>query len=365
MKPSEDIISKGLKLKTVKKTKQPIVTPTPTPTKFKVVAQEVPKPSYVGGVGGERTMGIYAGVGKGFEETQFIGKGFQKGVGGVGVGITKTGTETKIFPIERTKVGLGLQPVVLENDKTKEDIGIDTGIKGAVIFEPKSSAIIKEDVVLKTGLIQRQITKLKQESKFEQLSSVGVTSIPTSPTSPRIKITKPEFNFGLPFAFPGEGFSQDEQVGYQTYVKERGKYKKVSEKPLTRKAAMDLGARFVDNTTSATFKIEPITQTVVKKGEKQSKEVMFRKKQLGKGDGYFIQVANKVRDHVIKHGKPVKVTNLWIEKHGKRADTRGEQQGLTVSKYQSQLRRRAAGVPLRKQNKPKRKTNVKGFFGMR
>jgi len=144
----------------------------------------------------------------------------------------------------------------------------------------------------------------------------------------------------FPFWFPGEkDYISRELVGYNILVKEKKKWKQVSDNPLTREGAKDMGARYVDNTVAASFKIEPIMMTRTIRGEKEKVPKVFKENELKKGDGYFNQVVNKLRDHVIKKGKPFKVSNLWIEKKGSRIDTSGEKRGLSIARYKAELRK--------------------------
>ena len=68
---------------------------------------------------------------------------------------------------------------------------------------------------------------------------------------------------------------------------------------------------------------------------------------------------------MVKRGDKILMQDKWIEHKNKRADTRGEQQGLTVAQFKARETKRRAGLPVRKKKKRKSRSNVKGFFGIR
>ena len=115
---------------------------------------------------------------------------------------------------------------------------------------------------------------------------------------------------------------------------------------------MDVGARLVDNTTSAQWKIEPIKKTKTIKGKKVDK--VFKGNELKKGDGYFNQTQHKYRNFSIFKGQQRPLGNRWIEKRNKRIDTPGEKMGLTLSQSIARRTKRARGIPVRKKKSNRR-----------
>ena len=113
------------------------------------------------------------------------------------------------------------------------------------------------------------------------------------------------------------------------------------------------------NITTKPIKWDP---NLTIKGKKVEQIKVFKEKDLKKGDNYFMQISNKLRDYQIRKGKPIPLKNKWIEKKLKRADTIGEQRGLTIARYKAALQKQSAGLPIRK---TKSSNNVKGFFGIK
>lgn len=293
-----------------------------------------------------------------------IGKQTPRTLGELGVS-----TETEVTPVERTKVKTKVKPVSVLRIETRLDKELKLKTKPSSILDTailqKENILIKDyqtsivDSKLDQGLRQLQLTKLKQRqvTKLEQ-KPVTVSPPPITPPSK----TPIRFTF-VPTLFPEEVYKKETQTGYQTYVKEKGKFIKVSDKPMTRKGAKSLGARYVDNTTAATFKIEPIKQTKTVGGKKITEIKVFNKNELERGNGYFSKIKNKLRGTMIRKGKPVLMEDQWIERKKKRADTSGEQRGLSIAKYKAELEKQTRGVPIRKSRK-RRRGNVKNFFGI-
>lgn len=190
--------------------------------------------------------------------------------------------------------------------------------------------------------------QVPKEEEIPKQQVPGFTTItPREPSTPErtLRTARP-----VPlFYFPGEKpvYRRGTQVGYETFVKAEKKknFIKVSDKPLTREGAKDLGARIVDNRVNSTFKIQPIKKTVVKKGKKISQIKLFTGRELGRGDGYFNRTSYKYRDYKVSKKRPTKISNAWIEKEKYRIDTSGERQGLSIAGTKSRIiKRRKAGL---------------------
>jgi len=233
----------------------------------------------------------------------------------------------KITPVIKTK----LKPIIIEKEK----------------LEIKPILSMREA----TKQIQKQLQK-QQYAFFGFIPAITPAVAPVITSGPGII---------PPIMFPAEvEFLKGKRIGYETHVKSKGKYKKVSDKPMTKSAAQDLGARIVDNTVSAMFKIEPITQTKTVKGKKKKVPKPFGERELQRGDNYFKRTMGKFRNYMIRKGRRIEMQNKWIEKKTKRIDTRGEAQGLTVAQFQARARKKARGLPVRR---TKRK-GVNQLFGL-
>lgn len=155
------------------------------------------------------------------------------------------------------------------------------------------------------------------------------------PNEPRPETPPRPISFDFPdFEFNRSKRKQD-NLAYHAYAKPQGKgaYVRLTDKPHTREAALDVMAKTVDNTLSARGKIEEVK---VKKGTK-----------LVKGDGYFERNRNKFRDFQIFRGRRVPLKDEYIENQPNRLDTRGESNKVTIAQFTSRSKKRAAGLPVR------------------
>lgn len=278
--------------------------------------------------------------------------------------------------------GLGVLELTKAQEKergqlAKEEIrlGLKQRLKGKVRLKEISRlrlqerSRLREQERLKERLKERQKLKEKQKEKYKQRYDLRYETIQIGrsrldvPRRPTPKRPRPTLFPGL-FLPAKPKFGKRKEVGYNTYVKTKGKYQKVNPKPLTQRAAKSLGARFVDNTTAATYKTESITKVQKVKGKKKGTflqrrvQIRFRKNELGNKDGYFNKIRPKLRAYKVKQKQKLPVRNKWIEKSRYRVDTRGEKRGLTVAKYKVQLGKRARGEALRKTRTIRRRLTI-------
>ena len=180
-----------------------------------------------------------------------------------------------------------------------------------------------------TAQFQRQTQKQGQKTKTAlKVSQVGrgidILQMPPPFTPPPTKSITP--------LFPEEiTYEEAERTGYNTYVKVKGKWKKISDKPLTKEAAKDLGARVVDNSVARSFKIEPIKEKKTVRGKVVEILKRFQKSELARGDNYFEIVKRDLRKP-IKKGMPKKVP-VWVEKSRAAINTLGEKKQLSAARY--------------------------------
>lgn len=166
----------------------------------------------------------------------------------------------------------------------------------------------------KTGLRSAAATSqaLRTDSKlaqsFKQTFGSGKPKFEEKPGKERI----------IPKLKPSSKEERKSRQGYNVLVKSRGKFIKVNQKALTKDAAFDLGARAVDETTAATFKLAAAKGKVSSKGS----------------DQYFSRKQNQFRE------KKTKKEILTIEKNRYRINTGGEFRGITIQGWLAQRRRR-------------------------
>ena len=328
----------------------------------KQVTKQVPKqyPKIVGGTGAESVFAgqqfkvpsgteqaVFAGIG-GIVPGQLVGGGSVLGglITGFGQSLGKDFGTDEQFSSSITDQQL--QPTVLSNlsqvlEKEKQEVSprLSTSLIQIPDIKTEFSQVVR--LIQPQAIRQQTKQKIKTLQKTIQVTPQAVPVVTPITTIPTMVI---------PFFFPGEKKVADKRVGYYTEVKTKGKWKKVTERPHTRQGAIDIGARIVDNTLSAQFKINPIMQTKKVKGRRISKPKVFEER-LEQGDGYFNVVANKFRSWVQRKGKRIQTKNRWLEKKGFRSDTQGESQGLTVAQIKGRQTRIGLGLPLRRTKKTK------------
>jgi len=258
------------------------------------------------------------------------------GIGGIGALGTLDSERIEITTkeIDREKIGKKLiSKVKMKEEEEKELIKLSPVLSPIIkpLLEPKE--ITREGITPISKLDLKKLQVLKQET-IQIPDFIGETT----PTIREFRFPDEEKIKFFPM-FPPKlkkpKFIKGKRVGYNTYVKDKGKYKKVTIRPHTKEAAKDIGARITDTTTGASFKIQPIKQTKIIKGKKRTLVKKFEQEELVKGDNYFKMAANKFRNYMIKRGKKIPLQNQWIEKRGKRSDTPGEKMGLTVAQIKA------------------------------
>lgn len=311
----------------------------PTPQKF-----VKDTPLYVGGKGGSSSRGAYA-----FEGGKSVFGSPKGSMQFSNVPNTSLGFGANRFTAGVGLVGgLGLKSLVATGQDLKSPL--DTQLQNKTKLDTENVLVTRLDTAQAPALSFNQTQQQQQQQSQSQqqsqrtsqgLSTTLILRTPTgTPTTTTKKTVEPKFEFFFPFLPPKQpGFRTEKSAGYNVMVKERGKFKKINTKPYTRAGAMDLGARTVDNTVNATWKIAPVKKTVTKKGKEKKVNKLFKPGKLATGDNYFNRTKVKYRPYQVKKGKKVALQNKWIEKQGKRADTSGEQKGLTIAKFKAQGRR--------------------------
>ncbi len=160
---------------------------------------------------------------------------------------------------------------------------------------------------------QRQLQQLK-------INLTGFGIDPLTITIPDIPITPPPPVF---FDFEEKKkrklLPKGKDIGFDLFVKSRGRKKKVNKVPLMENTALDYGSFLVDNTISQQFSIKK-----TKKFAQNPKANIPR--------NYWELNKNKFNDFVIRKGKKVPTPNSFQEKRGNAIDTFGEIRNLRVSR---------------------------------
>jgi len=115
----------------------------------------------------------------------------------------------------------------------------------------------------------------------------------------------------------GQKSSPRSVTGFNVFVKSRGKWLKVSDKPLPKMSALSFGSRAVERTTAATFSL------------RRAGQVKAQKKQ----DIFFSLARERLRSK--KGGSPL----TFVEKNKYRINTAGELSGITVKGWLAKRRK--------------------------
>lgn len=151
-----------------------------------------------------------------------------------------------------------------------------------------------------------------------------------------------------PLYLPGEKPEIVQEQGWNVEVKRKNKFEKINPIPLTEQSALSMGAREVDSSSSAQFRLQKaqknvqVTQNLfgkfnkimAKKGDKMKSKVLDTK------DKYFQEEREKFRGYKIRKGKKVTMPKQYIEKKKYRIDTGGEKRGITQKGIQATIFKR-------------------------
>jgi len=261
--------------------------------------------------------GLAKGIQRG-AQTSFIKSAVKTGarVGsliGVGTGI-KTAARTSAKETQAMK-RKAKQEELLQTKTSQVDL-IKTAQK------PQIKEVVKEAQLEKTRQTELQKTKLDTDTRLG------------SGSTPRPVLPKPRIVIKPPIPAPGQSaplLSARNIVlpgitkanSYVPYVKEGGKFIKVSRKPMELQDALARGSLAVDQSTANTFQL---------KASKQKKNL-----EKPKQSNYFLATRNKYRDYRIEKGKRIQLKNKFIEKKGiSRIDTVGEKRQLSAARLAKQ-----------------------------
>jgi hypothetical protein len=182
--------------------------------------------------------------------------------------------------------------------------------------------------VLKTPTAQREIQKLapRQKERLRQYLRNYLKFYPKMRV-PLVRV--------IPFGFVVKQKSKVQRAtsyrnlktGWVVYGLNKGAYRRLNSKPLTKIDALSRGAYAIDRTTAKTFKLVPVSNI------KSFGRLAKREK------GYFTITKPKFREFKIKRGTKYFLQYKLIEKRKYGIDTKTEVKGLSLWKYLSKLKK--------------------------
>lgn len=203
-------------------------------------------------------------------------------------------------------------------------------------FSPIVSTPIVSEPIISQPVVSQPISPIvsggisRPMSFISAAPSVPRTTVVSDPSRPR---PKPVRRVGISPGKPDDGAKKAvyKKQGYNVYGKEKKskRFRKLNKVPLTKAKAKDVGAYMIDHSLAATWKIK-----------KTSK--MAEKKVLETPSGYYARTSRKYRANKIRKGKKVPMKDKWIEKRGKRLDTRDEVRKITLAKKIKEVRAKPA-----------------------
>ncbi len=233
----------------------------------------------------------------------------------------------------RGRVDLGLLTGLASGLETKQER--KQRLKTGLLFPDITKVISDFSQVQKplTGFAQIQ-PQAQLQSQLQQLETnlmgIEISPIPiTTPITPKIPTTIP-FVFGIPKKKKLIRLPKLD-MGFDVFVKSKGKQIKVTKNPVIESSAKDIGSFLVDNTLSAEFSL--------KKSSKQPKQPKI---QVPKN--YWELNKNKFRQFRIKKGQPIPLKNTFIELKPQRLDTFGEIRKITTARLISQRRAKKTNI---------------------
>ena len=234
----------------------------------------------------------------------------QKQKGGI-IGRTDTGSLTRLETEQEEKKRLKAGLLFPDVTKVIEDLG----------QIPKTSPLFAQ--IQPQAQLQLQLQKLQTN-----LAGIGITPITITPTIvPEIpKIPTPiPFIFDIPEKKIKKLLPPKLDIGFDVFVKSKGKQIKVTKNPVIINTAKDIGSFLVDNTLSAQFSL--------KESKKQPQQPKIQVPR-----NYWELNKNKFRTFKIRKGEQIPLKNIFIEKMPRRLDTFGEIRNITAERLLAQQR---------------------------
>ena len=321
-------------------------------TKFKGVIKKIDSEIDEGlGMG----VGFKGGIGKSKSFSQIQEQALTDVVGSVASSITKSGGRTAegvssvassepIFSksITRTEAITKQKPIqIIKMDKelnrvaslTAEVQKVSPKTKQIVLTKTKQGA--RQSQALDTALVEidkqivSQTQKLAQatEQPLKQISALisPTTTIPSGVSGMRI--------IPPPFALREKkriSALEKKYPSWDVMIKSKGKFRKVTKKPVDLISARDLRAYALDHSTARSGRIK-------------SRTIKSSPLQYAIPRGYSEQTRRKFRAFKQKKGVKTPLRKTIIEINPFLIDTRGEKQGLSSAKLLAQRRRKQSG----------------------
>ncbi len=243
----------------------------------------------------------------------------------------------------------GVTPTTISESITDQDVITDL----LQISEQRRKGRRIREPIVDIALEEAQLPIVDVLSTQEQEPIIDVTpdlrrdligdvvGEPRRPTEPKIPRFKPRKK-------PKE-IKKGRFEGYNALVKGRkGKQLKVNIRPLTKKSALSSSARVVDNSIAATGSV---------------KKIISKIEPIDTKDKYFQINRDKFRTFRKRKGKRIPLKDKFIEKRGKRLDTRGEVRKITAARLIAQQRKkRREAISSILVETPRRRRSTVRFF---
>ena len=249
--------------------------------------------------------------------------GIGEGFGDLGVISSRLGSTTITGTKEEAKLRKKIKPETIDITKIVQGLG-QTPLEITSFAQPQ-------------GQLQKQLQQL-------ETSFAGVGLAQPIITTPNIKIDIP-----ILFDFPQKKkikklLPSKLDIGWDVFVKSKGKQVKVTKNPVIRSMAQDIGSFLVDNTLSAEFSL--------RESRKQPKQPKIQVPR-----NYWGTNKNKFRQFRIKQGVQIPLKNTFIERKTNRLDSFGEINRITSQRLIKQQRQK-------KINLNKISKNLNKIFGV-
>lgn len=212
----------------------------------------------------------------------------------------------------------------MAQQRTRESLALSQTIT------PLLSQTAAQAVAQRTA--QTTATQLRQITTTDLVEPITTTITPTQLTPPIPPTTPkpPRIPRIIRLKTPTQ-IEKEMKKPHHVFILEKGRWKKATKKPLTRRRAKDKMAYIVDETLSARGKI--------KKAKGKTKEPRIDVPQ-----DYFKIQRYKFRDFKVKKGKRKPLKNEWIERAQYRLDSPREVAGITKARFLSERRKKTKEV---------------------
>jgi len=243
-----------------------------------------------------------------------------------------TAVTAKVKPVGILRSPVLLRTRLLQSQLIKLKTQQSQLIKTAQRQKQKPTQAFKSFSALRVEQTQKLTQKTKLRLKAIQIQRIKVGRQLTRERSKAKLKLKPTLKLEDGIGIRQKGIAPFKkkvvkEQGYHALFKKGNKFIRINRSPVTKNQALDLGARVVDRSLSATFKI--------KKTNRKAKPPQIRISR-----NYFKNTQRKFRDFKIRKGKQVPLKNKFIERKGKpRLDTGGERRKIQASAVVARLRR--------------------------